>query len=121
MAGAIADMAREAHNLKGLIGGVAHVYFLIGLRNRIAVGFRQLRPALHDSYADLFHAAGLRNALILLQGAAAPNCETERLQRAVGVIYRPETELLSHYFQARLSEQFDAVLFFDGTRAIEPL
>ena len=44
-----------------------------------------------------------------------------RLERAIGVIYRPETERMSHYFQARLSEQFDAVLHFDETRAVEPL
>ena len=43
------------------------------------------------------------------------------LERAIGVIYRPETERASHYFQARLSEQFDAVIYFDETRAVEPL
>jgi erythromycin esterase-like protein len=43
------------------------------------------------------------------------------LERAIGVIYRPETERASHYFQARLSPQFDAVLHFDETRAVEPL
>lgn len=51
-----------------------------------------------------------------------PYCSHEpRLERAIGVIYRPETERLSHYFQARLTEQFDAVLHFDQTRAVEPL
>ena len=44
-----------------------------------------------------------------------------RLERAVGVIYRPETERMSHYFQARLPQQFDAVPHFDETRAVEPL
>ena len=44
-----------------------------------------------------------------------------RLQRAIGVIYRPETELQSHYFEARLAQQFDAVLHIDRTRALEPL
>ena len=44
-----------------------------------------------------------------------------RLERAIGVIYRPETERASHYFQARLPDQFDAVLHFDETRAVEPL
>ena len=42
-------------------------------------------------------------------------------ERAIGVIYRPETERMSHYFQARLADQFDAVLHFDETRAVEPL
>jgi erythromycin esterase-like protein len=44
-----------------------------------------------------------------------------RLERAIGVIYRPETERLSHYFSARLPEQFDAVVHCDETRAVEPL
>lgn len=44
-----------------------------------------------------------------------------RLERAIGVIYRPETERLSHYFHAQLPDQFDAVLHFDQTRAVEPL
>jgi erythromycin esterase-like protein len=43
------------------------------------------------------------------------------LERAIGVIYRPETERLSHYFRAKLSEQFDAVLHYDETSAVEPL
>jgi erythromycin esterase-like protein len=44
-----------------------------------------------------------------------------KLERAIGVIYLPETERLSHYFHAWLSEQFDAVIHFDETRAVEPL
>jgi erythromycin esterase-like protein len=43
------------------------------------------------------------------------------LERAIGVIYRPETERRSHYFHARLFDQFDAVIHFDETRAVEPL
>jgi len=46
---------------------------------------------------------------------------TPRLERAIGVIYRPETERQSHYFSARLPEQFDALLHFDQTRAVKPL
>ena len=49
------------------------------------------------------------------------NLRAPRLERAIGVIYRPETERLSHYFKARLADQFDAVLHFDQTRAVEPL
>lgn len=44
-----------------------------------------------------------------------------RLERAIGVIYLPQTEQQSHYFDARLSDQFDAVIHFDETRALEPL
>jgi len=44
-----------------------------------------------------------------------------RLERAIGMIYRPETERISHYFQAQLADQFDAILHFDETRAVGPL
>ena len=44
-----------------------------------------------------------------------------RLERAIGVVYRPDTERLSHYFHARLPQQFDAVLHYDVSRAVEPL
>jgi erythromycin esterase-like protein len=43
------------------------------------------------------------------------------LQRAIGVIYRPETERWSHYFHARLAQQFDALIHLDETRALDPL
>lgn len=52
---------------------------------------------------------------------AAEVLRPARLERAIGVIYRPEAERLSHYFFARLPEQFDAVLHFDKTQAVEPL
>jgi erythromycin esterase-like protein len=45
----------------------------------------------------------------------------KRLERAIGVIYLPETERASHYFEARLADQFDAVIHLDETRAVEPL
>jgi erythromycin esterase-like protein len=82
-----------------------------------------VRPALEGSYEALFHDAGIPNLYLDL---GMPNDATEalknpRLQRAIGVIYRPETERMSHYFQARLPLQFDAVLHYDQTRAVEPL
>ena len=46
---------------------------------------------------------------------------TPRLERAIGVIYRPETERQIHYFLARIASQFDAVIHLDETRAVEPL
>jgi erythromycin esterase-like protein len=44
-----------------------------------------------------------------------------RLERAIGVIYRPDTERVSHYFRARLADQFDLVLHIDETHALQPL
>jgi erythromycin esterase-like protein len=84
---------------------------------------RRVQPALPDSYEALFHELDVERFLIILRhgGAAIASLRQPRLERAIGVIYRPETERLSHYFSARLSEQFDAVLHFDETRAVEPL
>jgi erythromycin esterase-like protein len=82
-----------------------------------------LRPGLEGSYESLFHEVGVRNFLLdlTLPTAAVNDLLQPRLERAVGVIYRPETERLSHYFQATLPRQFDAVLYYDTTRAVEPL
>jgi erythromycin esterase-like protein len=84
---------------------------------------KRVRPALEGSYEALFHEAGLGRFMLSLreEGAARDLLRLPRLERAIGVIYRPETERQSHYFHARLAEQFDAVLHFDETRAVEPL
>jgi erythromycin esterase-like protein len=82
-----------------------------------------VRPALADSYEGLFHETALRNFLIDLGAAtrAVVGLRHPRLERAIGVIYRPETERLSHYFHAALPAQFDLVLHYDTTRAVEPM
>src|ERR1019366_1556440 len=84
---------------------------------------KHVRPALAGSYERLFHDVQiprfmlpLRTDLELASALAAP-----RLERAIGVLYLPETERASHYFHARLPGQFDFVLHFDETRAVEPL
>jgi erythromycin esterase-like protein len=86
---------------------------------------KRVRPGLPDSYEAILHevcaTAGLMRFMLDLRGRAAEPLRQPRLQRAIGVIYRPETERQSHYFQARLADQFDAVLHFDETRAVEPL
>ncbi len=84
---------------------------------------KRVRPGLEGSYEALFHAADIARFLLVLrnQGPLRQALCEPRLERAIGVIYRPETERLSHYFHARLSEQFDAVLHFDETQAVEPL
>ena len=83
---------------------------------------KRVRPALPGSYEALFHETGLADFLLLLgEGPGIEGLREPRLERAIGVIYRPETERASHYFEARLTDQFDAVLHFDVTRAVEPL
>jgi erythromycin esterase-like protein len=84
---------------------------------------KTVRPALPTSYEELFHETGLGRFMVTwIEGH--PLTETlrdTRLERAIGVIYRPDTERQSHYFLARLPDQFDAVLHIDETHALEPL
>jgi erythromycin esterase-like protein len=86
---------------------------------------KRVRPALQDSYEALLHEASTQGAPDFLLDPCAKGVSQillePRLERAIGVIYRPETERWSHYFYASLPRQFDAVLHFDHTRAVEPL
>jgi erythromycin esterase-like protein len=80
-------------------------------------------PARHDSYEGLMHEVGLERFMLPLRGASriAQLLSAPRLQRAIGVIYRPDAERQSHYFFAQLAQQFDVLLHLDTTRAVEPL
>jgi erythromycin esterase-like protein len=82
-----------------------------------------LRPALPGSYADVLRQAGLPAFSLVLRGnrAAEADLGRERLERAVGVIYAPETERQSHYFEARLTRQFDAIVFIERTKPVTPI
>jgi erythromycin esterase-like protein len=84
---------------------------------------KQVRPALAGSYEHLFHEVTVPRFLLPLRAdlALASALAGPSLERAIGVLYLPDTERASHYFQARLPEQFDFVLHFDTTRAVEPL
>jgi len=84
---------------------------------------KRVRPALPDSYEATFHDTGLQNFLLAWRGHddAREALLVPALERAIGVIYRPDTERGSHYFWARLPLQFDVVMHFDETQAVEPL
>ena len=86
---------------------------------------KQVRPAHPDSYERLCRDSGVDRFLVDLREGQSPNLRRgllyPRLERAIGVIYRPETELASHYFDASLPRQFDAYLWFEETRAVTPL
>lgn len=81
---------------------------------------KQMRRALPGSYEEAFHRTGLPHFMLPLRDATVLPSNA-LLERAIGVIYAPETERQSHYFYAHLAQQFDAVLHFDETRAVEPL
>jgi erythromycin esterase-like protein len=82
---------------------------------------RWVRPAHQDSYEHLLHATRLDRFFLPMQGEVVRALDGPLLERAIGVIYRPETELASHYFSAMLPAQFDAVFHLDETTAVEPL
>jgi erythromycin esterase-like protein len=83
---------------------------------------KTVRPALPESYEALFHEVGIPRFLLTWNDRRVRDLLSERrLERAIGVIYLPESERLSHYFHAILPSQFDAVLHFDHTRAVEPM
>jgi erythromycin esterase-like protein len=86
------------------------------------VELKRVRPALPDSYEHLFHELSTPRFFLPLHGEPVRHLLMKpRLERAIGVIYRPETERQSHYFHASLSSQFDAVLHFDHSSALKPL
>jgi erythromycin esterase-like protein len=87
---------------------------------------KQVKTAVPPSYEELFHRLGKTEFLLRMrdlagEGEARAALEEPRLQRAIGVVYRPETERVSHYFRVVLPRQFDAIIHVDRTRALEPL
>jgi erythromycin esterase-like protein len=84
---------------------------------------KRVRPAMRGSYEELFHDTGVGRFMLALdrKDAMTAALSERRLERAIGVIYRPETERQSHYFFANIPQQFDAILHFDTTQAVEPI
>ena len=84
---------------------------------------KRVRPALADSYEALLHATRIPALLLcpLAAGDTGRALREPRLERAIGVIYRPKTERQSHWFTASAAQQFDALVHIDHTRAVEPL
>ncbi len=84
---------------------------------------KRIRPAIAGSFEAIFHATGVPRFMLLpdADGHLPSELRHERLERAIGVVYRPDTERASHWFGARLGDQFDAVIHLDHTSAVEPL
>ncbi|HEY0372580.1 MAG TPA: erythromycin esterase family protein [Thermoanaerobaculia bacterium] len=84
---------------------------------------KRVNPGLRGSYEDVLHQVSTSPYYLTFRGGgtASEELAEPRLQRAIGVIYRPDTERFSHYFEAELPRQFDAIIHFDETRAVEPL
>ncbi|ACP22035.1 L-isoaspartyl protein carboxyl methyltransferase protein (plasmid) [Sinorhizobium fredii NGR234] len=84
---------------------------------------KAVRPSLEETVERCCHLSGKERFLLdfVRKPDVAQSLSSERLERFIGVIYRPESELLSHYARAELSKQFDAYVWFDETRAVSPL
>lgn len=86
---------------------------------------KTVRPARSDSYESAFRQTGISRSLTDWRGAGKSGLRqllrAPRLERAIGVVYRPETELYSHYFEAVLAEQFDSWVWFEQTTPVMPL
>lgn len=85
----------------------------------------QVRPGYPGSYENLFHESRVEAFFLPLRHPRRSDLTAEladsRLERAIGVVYRPQTELASHYFEARLSGQFDELIWFDHSQAVRPI
>jgi erythromycin esterase-like protein len=120
----LGQLVREAYGTQArLIGFTTHTGTVTAASNWDEPAQRKrVRPSLAASYERLFHDLGIGQFQLRLADAATREAlSTPRLERAIGVIYRPDSERASHYFQARLPQQFDAILHIDETHALEPL
>jgi protein-L-isoaspartate(D-aspartate) O-methyltransferase len=123
----IGQLCREAfgHESRRIGFGTDHGTVAAASNWDAPMEIKQVRPAHAQSYERLFHLAG--QAGLILPLSDNPNLELigelaqPRLQRAIGVIYRPETEIASHYFEAELPRQFDEYVWIDSSTAITPL
>ncbi|HET7501027.1 MAG TPA: erythromycin esterase family protein [Kofleriaceae bacterium] len=82
-------------------------------------GPARVRPSLPGSWEELFHQVGIPRFYVTAAALRQLGEGVERLHRAIGVIYRPETERRSHYYDARLAEQYDVVIHVDTTHAVK--
>jgi erythromycin esterase-like protein len=116
---------REAHGDRAvLVGFSTHAGSVMAATDWDGPGERKrVNPSREDSIEGLLHAANPTRFLLPLRGdaALAQALREPRLERAIGVIYRPDTERWSHYFHSRVAQQFDALIHLDETRAIDPL
>ena len=84
---------------------------------------KTLNPAIDGSYEELFHNTDIKTFLLDFNDLPSDleAFKQNHLERSVGVVYTPESERVSHYFNARMADQFHAVIHIDSTSAVEPL
>jgi erythromycin esterase-like protein/predicted phosphoribosyltransferase len=114
----VGQLVRERHGAEALLVGFTTFTGTVTAASNWGgpAERKHVRRALPGSWEELFHDEGLPAFVLDAHGVHG-----RRLERAIGVVYRPETERISHYFHARLADQFDAVVHLDETHAVEPL
>ncbi|HEX8317074.1 erythromycin esterase family protein [Longimicrobium sp.] len=121
----VGQLMRQAYAERSfLVGFTTYAGTVLAAEEWDAPGrLRRLNPALPESYSGLFHRTGLPAFLLTFRGREELSrvLGEPRLERAVGVIYAPRTERQSHYFNAVMSKQFDAVIHVDSSTAVTPL
>jgi erythromycin esterase-like protein len=118
----LGQLARERHGDRVfLIGFTTHAGTVTAAREwDQPAERRRITPSMPGSYERLFHDTGLER-FVLPTSTAHDALAEAKLERAIGVIYKPETERASHYFRARIADQFDVVIHIDTTSALTPL
>lgn len=120
----IGQLVREQHTDTYSIGFSTYEGFVTAASNWDEPSeCKKIVPGFRESYEELFHQLCYKNFILHLTGNKGLEhfLRIPRLQRAIGVIYRPDTERLSHYFLTRLPYQFDSIIHFDKTSALKPL
>lgn len=121
----LGQLVRERHRAEAkLIGFTTFTGTVVAAAGWDEAGrLRPVRPALAGSYEALSHEIGMPRFVLPLDRGTRVHAAlaNPRLERAIGIVYRPETERDSHYFEARLSDQFDLVVHFDESHAVNPL
>lgn len=122
----IGQLAREHHGIKDtyLLGFSTYEGFVTAANDwDQPAEHKRVNPGIKGSYEDLFHQLKHKNFILDLNRYKEIEhyLHIPRLQRAIGVIYRPETERMSHYFFTRLPYQFDSIIHFDKTTAVQPI
>lgn len=123
----VGRLCRETYGQDAyLIGQLTHTGTVAAASHWDApVQVMPVRPSLESSYERLCHDSELDQFLLPLRKARQPELykklEIPRMERAIGVLYRPETEVQSHYFHASLPHQFDEMIWFDQSQAVTPI
>jgi erythromycin esterase-like protein len=120
----LGQLARERHPGKSFIAGfTTHTGTVTAATNwDDAAQQKVVRPSLTNSIENVMHAVGSPRCVVHLHNSGLAEAIPQRLlERAIGVIYRPQSERASHYFYANVPAQFDALIHIDDTTAVEPL